>query len=153
MGTVADFIFLGSKTTVYGDCSHKIKKTLAPWKKSYDKPSCFYSVAQLCPTLRDLMGCSTPGLRVLHHLPEFVQVHVYCIDDAIQPSHPLMLFNTPSRFVVTFLPRSNHLLISWLQSPSTVTLELKNRESVTASTFSPSICHEVMGPYAMILVF
>ena len=131
---LADFIFLVSKITVNGDSSHKIKKMLAPWKKSYDKPSSFDSVAQSCPTLHDLMGCSTPGLRVLHHLPEFVQVHVYCINDAIQPSHPLTLSSTLSRFVITFLPRSDHLLISWLQSPSTVILERKKRKSVTAFT-------------------
>ena len=53
------------------------------------------------------------------------------------------LFNTLSRFVIAFLPRSNHLLISWLQSPSTVILEPKMRKSVTASTSSPSIFHEV----------
>ena len=62
------------------------------------------------------------------------------------------LFNTLSRFVITFLPRGNHLLISWLQSPSTVILEPKKRKSVTVSTFSPSICHEVVGPDAMQLV-
>ena len=56
-----------------------------------------------------------------------------------------MLFNTLSRFVIAFLPRSNHLLISWQQSSFTVVLEPKKRKSVTASTFSPSICHEVMG--------
>ena len=50
-------------------------------------------------------------------------------------------FNTLSRFVIAFHPRSNHRLISWLQSPSTVILEPKKRKSVTASTFSPSICH------------
>ena len=64
-----------------------------------------------------------------------------------------LLFNILSRFVIAFLPRSNHLLISWQQSPSTVILELKKRKSVTALTFSPSICHEVMGPDAMLLVF
>ena len=63
-----------------------------------------------------------------------------------------LLFNALSRFVIAFLPRSDHLLISWLQSPSAVILETKRR-SVTASTFFPSICHEVMGPDAMILVF
>ena len=63
------------------------------------------------------------------------------------------LFNTLSRFVIAFPPRSNHLLISWLQSPSTMILEPKKRKSVTASTFSPSTCHEVLGPNAMILVF
>ena len=64
-----------------------------------------------------------------------------------------LLFNTLSRFVIAFPPRSNHLLISWLQSPSTMILEPKKRKSVTASTFSPSACHEVLGPNAMILVF
>ena len=54
-----------------------------------------------------------------------------------------LLFNTLSRFFILFLPRSNLPLISWLQSPSTVILELK-KKSVTTSTFSPSICHEVM---------
>ena len=62
------------------------------------------------------------------------------------------LFYTLSRFFITFLPRSNHL-ISWLQSPSIVILEPKKRKSVTASTFSYSICHEVKGPDAMILGF
>ena len=91
----------------------------------------------------------------------------------VQPSHPYMttgktmaltiwtfvvkmislLFNMLSRFVIAFLPRSKHLLISWPQSPSAVILEPKKRKSVTASTFSPSICHEVMGLDAKILVF
>ena len=64
-----------------------------------------------------------------------------------------LLFNTMSRLVIAFLPRSNHFLISWLQSPSTGILEPKERKSVITSTFSPSVCHEVMGPDAMILVF
>ena len=64
-----------------------------------------------------------------------------------------LLFNTLFRFLIAFLPRSKHLLISWLQSPSSVILEPKKIKSVTASTFSPSICHEVMGLDAMILVF
>ena len=64
-----------------------------------------------------------------------------------------LLFNMLSRLVIAFLPRSKHLLISWLQSPSAVILELKKVKSVTISTVSPSICHEVMGPVAMILVF
>ena len=53
-----------------------------------------------------------------------------------------LLFNILSRFVIAFLPRSNCLLISWQQSPSALILEPKKRKSVTASTFSPSICHE-----------
>ena len=64
-----------------------------------------------------------------------------------------LLFNMLSRLVIAFLPRSKHLLISWLQSPSTVILEPKKIKSVTVSIFSPSICHEVMGLGAMTLVF
>ena len=65
-----------------------------------------------------------------------------------------LLFNMLSRLVVTFLPRSKHLLISWLQSPSAVILEPpKIKSTVTVSSVSPTICHEVMGPDAWILVF
>ena len=63
-----------------------------------------------------------------------------------------LLFNMLSKLVITFLPRSKHLLISWLQSPSAVILEPKKIKSDTVSTVSPSISHEVMGPDAMILV-
>ena len=64
-----------------------------------------------------------------------------------------LLFNMLSRLVITFLPRSKHLLISWLQSPSAVILEPQKIKSATVSTVSPSISHEVMGPDAMIFVF
>ena len=64
-----------------------------------------------------------------------------------------LLVNKLSRFVITFLPRSNRLLISWLQSPSAVILEPKTIKSFTVSTVSPSVCHEVMGTDGMILVF
>ena len=64
-----------------------------------------------------------------------------------------LLFNTRSRFVIAFLPRSKCLWISWLQSPSAGILEPTKRKSVTTSTFSPSVFYEVMGPDAMILVF
>ena len=64
-----------------------------------------------------------------------------------------LLFNMLSRLVITFLPRSKHLLISWLKSPSAVILEPRKIKSATVSTVSPSICQEVMGPDAMILVF
>ena len=143
----------------------------------------FSSVAQLCPTLRDPMNCSTPGLPAHHQLPEFTQTHVHWVSDAIQPFHPLsspsphapnpsqhqsfpmsQLFTWGgqstgvsalasflpkrsqgwSRLVITFLSRSKHLLISWLQSPSAVILEPKKIKSVTVSIVSPSICHEVM---------
>ena len=86
----------------------------------------------------------------------------------VQLSHPYMttgktiafvgklisqLFNMLSRLVITFLPRSKRLLISWLQSPSVVILEPRKIKSDTVSTVSPSISHEVMGPDAMIFVF
>ena len=64
-----------------------------------------------------------------------------------------LLFNMLSRLIIDFLPRSKYLLISWLQSPSSVILEPNKIKSVTVSTVSPSICHEVMGLDAMILVF
>ena len=64
-----------------------------------------------------------------------------------------LLFNMLSRFVIAFLPRSKHLLISWLQSAPAVILEPKKIKSLTVSIVSPSICHEVMVPDAMILVF
>ena len=64
-----------------------------------------------------------------------------------------LLSNMLSRFVIAFLTRSKHLLISCLQSLSTVILEPKKIKSVTVSTFPPSICHEVMGPDAMIFIF
>ena len=64
-----------------------------------------------------------------------------------------LLFNMLSRFLIVFLPRSKHLLISWLQTPSAEILEPKKIKSVTVSIVSSSICHEVMGPHAMFLVF
>ena len=64
-----------------------------------------------------------------------------------------LLFNILSRLIIAFLQKSQHLLISWLQSPSTVFLESKKIKSVTDFIVSLSICHEVMGSFAMILVF
>ena len=64
-----------------------------------------------------------------------------------------LLLNMLSRLVITFLPRSKRLLISWLQSPSAVILEPRKIKSAIVSTVSPSICHEMMGPDAMILLF
>ena len=63
-----------------------------------------------------------------------------------------LLFNMLSRLVIAFLPRSKCLLISWLQSPSAVILESPKIKSVTVSIVSPFICHEVMGPDAMIFL-
>ena len=64
-----------------------------------------------------------------------------------------LLLNMLSRLVITFFPRSKRLLISWLQSPSAVILKPLKIKSATVSTVFPSICHEAMGPDAMILVF
>ena len=64
-----------------------------------------------------------------------------------------LLFNMLSRLDIAFLPRSKHLLISWLESPSAVILEPKKIKSLTVSIVLPSIYHEVMGPDAMIFIF
>ena len=114
-------------------------------------------------TLKSLLQHHSSKTSILRHSPFFI----------VQLSHPYMitgktvaltrrtfvgkvmslLFNMLSRLVITFLPRSKRLLISWLQSPSAVILEPKKIKSATVSTVSPSICHEVMGPDAMIFIF
>ena len=90
-----------------------------------------------------------PGLTTIH---DHWEDHSLDDNDLCWQSN-VSAFNTLSRFVIAFLPRSNHILILWLQSSSAVILESKRRKSVITSTFSPSICHAVMRPYAMILVF
>ena len=114
-------------------------------------------------TLKSLLQHHCSKASILQHSAFFI----------VQLSHPFMttgktialtkqtfvgkvmslLFNMLSRLVITFLPRSKRLLISWLQSPSAVILESEKMKSATVSTVSPSICHEVMGPDAMIFVF
>ena len=114
-------------------------------------------------TLRSLLQHHSSKASVLRHWSFFT----------VQLSHPYMttgktialtrrtfvrkvvslLLNMLSRLVITFLPRSKRLLISWLQSPSAVILEPQNIKSDTVSTVSPSISHEVTGPDAMIFVF
>ena len=114
-------------------------------------------------TLKNLLQHHSSKASILLHSAVFI----------VQLSHPYMttgktialtrrtvvgkvislLFKMLSRLVTTFLPRSKRLLISWLQSPSAVILELKKTKSATISTISPSICHEVMGPDATTLVF
>ena len=108
---------------------------------------------------------SAPQFKIMHSLmlcllygPALRSVHDYWKDPAmtiqtfVSKVMPL-LFNTLSKFVIAFLPRSNHLLVLWLQAPSAVILDPKKRKSVIVSNFSPSICHEVMGPDVIILVF
>ena len=114
-------------------------------------------------TLKSLLQHHSSKASVLGHSAFFI----------VQLSHPYMttgktialtrwtffskvmslLFNMLSILVKAFLPKSKHLLILRLQSPSAVILEPKKRKSVTVSIVSPSICHKVMGPDAMILVF
>ena len=121
----------------------------------------------------DLLAVQGTLKNLLHHHSSKASIlwcSAFCI---VQLSHPYMttgktialtrqtfvgkvmslLFNMLSRLVITFLPRSKGLLISWLQSPSAVILEPRKIESDTASTVSPSVSHEMMGPDAMILVF
>ena len=113
-------------------------------------------------TLKRLLQHHSSKASILQHSAFFI----------VQLSHPYMttgktialtrwtfvdkvmslLFNMLSRLVTTFLPRSNHVLISWLQSPSAVILEPQKIKSDTVSTVSPSISNEVMGPDAMIFV-
>ena len=110
-------------------------------------------------TLKSLLQHQSSKASILQHSAFFI----------VQLSHPYMttvktialtrwtfvgkvmslLFNMLSKLVIAFLPRSKHLLISWLQSPS----EPKKIKSLTVPIVSPSICHEVMGPDAMFLVF
>ena len=114
-------------------------------------------------TLKSLLQHHSSKASVLLHSAFFI----------IQLSHPYMitgktialtrwtfvgkvmslLFNMPSRWVTAFLPRIKRLLISWLPLPSAVILEPKKIKSVTVAIVSPSICHEVMGPDAIIFVF
>ena len=114
-------------------------------------------------TLKSLLQDHSSKASILRHSAFFM----------VQLSHPYMttgktialarwtfvgkvmslLFNMLSRLVIAFLPRSKQLLISWLQSPSAVILKLKKIKSVTVSIVSPSICHEMIGPDAMILMF
>ena len=114
-------------------------------------------------TLKSLLQHHSPKASILQRSAFFI----------VQLSHPYMttgknialtrqtfvgkvmslLFNMLTWLVITFLPRSKHLLISWLQSPSAVILEPPKIKSVTVSIVSPSIYHEVMGPDAMIFIF
>ena len=114
----------------------------------------------------DLLAVQGTLKNLLQHHNSKASVLLYSVFFMVQLSHPYMtpgrtialtiwtfvskvmslLFNTLSRFVIAFLPRSKHLLISWLQSQSAVILEPKKIKSVTISVLSPSICHEMMGP-------
>ena len=121
----------------------------------------------------DLLAVQGTLKRLLQHHSSKASILQHSTFFIVQLSHPYMttgktialtrwtfvgkvmslLFNMLSRLDIAFLPGSKHLLISWLQSPSAVILEPAKIKSVTVSTVSPSIYHEVMGPDVMILVF
>ena len=121
----------------------------------------------------DLLAVQGTLKSLLQHHSSKASIHRCSVFFTVQLSHPYMttgktivltrwtfagqvmslLFNMLSKLVITFLPRSKRLLISQLQPPSAVILEPKKIKSDIVSTVSPSICHEVMGPDAMILVF
>ena len=97
------------------------------------------------------------GAQLLYS-PTLTSVHDYWTNHSFEKMDFVgqvmwVFFNMLSGLVITFLPTSKRLLISWLQSPSAVILEPRKIKSATASTASPPICHEVMGPDATILVF
>ena len=109
-------------------------------------------------TLKSLLQHhSSKASVLLHSAFLIVLAHLYMTTGKIIASNiwtfvdkvMSLLLNMLSRLVITFLPRSKRLLISWLQSPSSVILELKKIKSDTVSIVSPSICHEVMGPDPM----
>ena len=137
--TVSDFIFLDSKITADSDCSHEIKRRLLLGSKVMTNQDSF-----ILPT----------KVRLVKALV-FPVVMYGCESWTVQKlsAKELMLLNMLSRFVITLLPRSKRLLISWLQSPSAVILEPRKIKSGTVSTVSLSISHEVMGPDAMIFIF
>ena len=118
----------------------------------------------------DLLAVQGALKRLLQHHSSKASILQHSAFFIVQLSHPYMttgktialnfvdkvmslLFNRLSRLVITFLPRSKHLLISWRQSPFAVILEPPKIKSDTVSTVSPSISHEVMGPDAMTFFF
>ena len=121
---VIDFIFLDSKTTADGDCSSKAS----------------------------ILRCSAFFIVQLSH-PYITGKTIALTRQIFVAKVTSLLFNMLSGLVITFVPRSKRLLISWLQSPSAVILEPPKIKSDTVYTVSPSISHEVMGPDAMIFVF
>ena len=139
METVSDFIFRGSKITAVGDCSHEIKRRLLLGRKVMTNlDSIFKSI-------------NSSALSLLHS-PTLTSIHDHWKNHSLDFVGKVMslLLNMLSRLDITFLPRSKHLLISWLQSPSAMILEAPK---IKSDTVSPSISHEVMGPDAMIFVF
>ena len=142
------------------------------WSFSFSiSPSNEYSVISFRMDWLDLLAVQGTLKSLLQHHSSKASILQHSVFFIVLLSHPhtttgktialtrltfvgkvSLLFNMLSRLVITFLPRTKCLLISWLQSPSTVILE-PPQNSLTVSTVSPSICHEVMRPDAMFLVF
>ena len=93
-----------------------------------------------------ILQCSTFFMVQLSHLHRTTGKTIVLTKQTFVGIVMSLLFNTLSRFVIAFLPRSKHLLISWLKSPSAVILEPKKIKSLIVSIVSPSICHKVVGP-------
>ena len=100
-----------------------------------------------------ILGCSAFFIVQLSHLYMTTGKTIALTRRTFVGKVMSLLLNMLYRLVITFLPRSKRLLISWLQSPSAVILEPRKIKSVTVSTVSPFICRSVMGPDAMIFVF
>ena len=111
------------------------------------------SLLQHHSTKASILGCSAFFTVQLSHPYMTTGKTIAMTRRAFVGKEISLIFNKLSRLLLTYLPRSKRLLISWLQSPSAVIWEPKNIKSDTVSTVSPSICHEVMGPDAMIFVF
>ena len=140
-----------------------ISASVLPMNIQYSFRIDWFDLIEVQGTLKSLLQHHSSKASIVQHSAFFI----------VQLSHPYMttgktialtrwtfvakvmslLFNMLSRLVIAFLPRSKCLLISWLQSPSAETLEPPKIKSLAVSIVSPSICHEVMGLDAMILVF
>ena len=142
METVIDFLFLGSKITADSDCSHEIRRQLLLGRNRRD-----YSLVKFNSSVLSLFYC--PTLTSVH---DYWKNHSFKYVKIVGKMMSL-LSNTLSRFDIAFLPRSKCFWIPWLSSLSTVILEPKKIKSVTVSTFSLFIYHEMMELDAMILVF
>ena len=111
------------------------------------------SLFQHCSSKASILQCSTFFIVQISHPYMTTGKTIAMIRQTFVGKVMFLLFNILSRLVIAFIPRSKHLLISWLYSPSAVTLEPPKIKAVTVSTVSPCICNEVMGPDAIILVF
>ena len=172
METVTDFILGGSKITADGDCSHEIKRDLILGRKPMTNldsilksrditlPTQVHLVkAMVFPVVRYGYESWTVKEAERRRIDAF---ELWCwspLDCKETPTPQFksskvmsLLFNILSRLIV-FLPRSKRLLSSWLQLLSAMILEPKNIKSVTVSIVSLPICHEVIGPDAMIFIF